>query len=207
MPKKQTKSGTAVKKKTTKAAPTAVAVEEPPTPVPDPPIVTPPSDPLKSTIEEVRMVFRRKPLLVRAEQVHKKQVAQLSSLGVSVNLKPGDWIVDEGGHRTVVLMDDFDGLYEMVQAPDEEAAVAGLADMELGSTVDKDGKRMVRVKVIGGRGAIAYWHRQQNTGEGAHWEVIADMNDNPGASHRVGRFIEPFEGKPGTKTWAFLAVH
>ena len=175
-------------------------VDTTPTPKPLEPI----TKPLKLAIEEVKVMFRRKPLLVHAEQVHAKQVGQISNLGVNVDMEPGDWIVNEGGHTTIVPLADFDGLYEIVRTPGGESAVAGLAESELGTEVDKDGKRMVRVKVVGGKGSIAYWHRQRISGADANWEVIADNIDNHMASHRVGRFIEPFEGKIGLNTWVFV---
>lgn len=64
-----------------------------------------------------------------------------------------------------------------------------------------DGTNYLRVKVLAGRGAYAFWHRQQPKGELAEYQVIADMTDNPQSSHRAGAFSEPFEGKPGHLGW------
>lgn len=160
----------------------------------------------KTAIEETHRLFRRKPLTVKAEQVHKKQTLQLPQLGVPVTLEPGDWIVEEGGLRTVVKLADFDKLYEATDGTSADDVAAGMPELDLGSTIEKDGRRLVRVEVVSGQGAIAYWHRGQPTGALANWQVVADNIDAIQASHRAGRFVEPYESKPGGRTWVVLAA-
>ena len=161
-------------------------------------------DPNKVHIEEVTQVFRRKPLIVNATQIHKKKKIQLPALGIAVTAEAGDWEVVEAGHKRLVRMKEFDDLYEIDIVGGDQALEAGLPDMDLGTVLDKDQRRMVRVEVKAGRGAIAYWDNHKPEGAPANWLVVADNVDNHMASHRAGRFIEPYEGKPGTRTWVIL---
>ena len=154
------------------------------------------------SIEVIERLFRRKPLLVEAEQVHSREEVDL--YGQTVILEPGDWVIKEGGRRIIAREAEFNGLYELAEIEGDESLESGLPDMELGTSIEKAGKRMVRVEVRTGRGAVAYWHNNKNNGADASFIVIADNVDNIHAAHRVGKFIEPFEGKPNTRTWVII---
>lgn len=135
---------------------------------------------------EVRKLFRRKPLLVEA-----------------VPQSGGSWLVLEAGREITVPKDDFSMLYELVETG-VSAVDAGLPDLEPGTVIEKDGRKLIRVTVISGRGAAGYWHMHKPTGHDCGFQVVADSIDDLQASHRAGRFVEPFEGKPGTRTWVVV---
>jgi hypothetical protein len=138
------------------------------------------------TVQQTQHLFRRKPLLVEASP------------------KGDHWEVGEAGRIIMVSNEDFTLLYEAVDVAPQAAVDAGLPDMEPGSRIDRAGRRLVRVHVVAGRGPIAYWRDGKSSGQDAGFGVVADMIDNPGASHRAGAFLEPFEGKPGTRVWVIL---
>ena len=139
---------------------------------------------------EMRRVYRRKALLVEAN--------------VQAD---GNWAVVEAGRKVVISKEDFAKLYEVLDVGAGSGMLdVGLPDLEPGERVERDGKRYVRVVVHAGRGGMAYWANMQPSGSECGYAVVADMNDNMQASHRVGRFVEPWEGKPGGRTWVELGV-
>jgi hypothetical protein len=152
-------------------------------------------------VEEVRTIFRRKPLAVQAEQVKAK--GPVETFYGKLHADAGDWIVTEANRAILVKGADFDLLYEAHTA--SGAVVdAGLPDLEPGTEIVHDGKRLVRVKVAGGQGGFAYWSEGKPRGADCAFKVVADMGDNPQASHRAGRFLEPFTGNPGVRTWVIV---
>ncbi len=142
-----------------------------------------PSD-VKPAASEMKRVYRRRPLLVEARPN-----------------SDGSWAVVEAGRTIVVPRDEFSKLYEVLDVDSDGHVDVGLPDLEPGQTLEKDGKKYVRVVVNAGRGATAYWHGMAPSGEMCQWRVTADVIDNEQASHRVGRFVEPWEGKSGMRTW------
>lgn len=146
-------------------------------------VLSAPVDPDKPAIVVRRALYRRKPLLVEAAATSE------------------GWIVKEAGREVAVSKDEFELLYEVALDPAETLIDAGLPDLELGTEISKDGRRLVRVKVLAGRGGVAYWAGCKNNGGDAGYVVTADLIDNEQAAHRAGRFVEPWEGKPGGKTW------
>lgn len=133
-------------------------------------------------------LFRRKALLVEA-----------------IPQQNGTWKVLEAGREVIVERDNFSLLYEAVEVEAGSFLVdAGLPDMEPGQTVEREGRKMVRVTVIAGSGHTAYWHQAQPHGQSCGFKVVADMVTDPLASHFAGKFVDPFEGKPGTRTWVFV---
>lgn len=157
--------------------------------------------PVVEAVTEIRLVFRRKPLAVEAVTVKQKGVVE--TFYGKMAAEAGDYLVTEAGRLMLVRKADFPLLYEAHQ---ESGSVvdAGLPDMDPGSRLDHEGKRLVRVVVSGGRGAFAFWAEGKPRGADCAFRVIADINDNPQASHRAGRFLEPHEGKPGVRTWVVV---
>lgn len=166
---------------------TSPVVAEPPiSPAPAPALIKDGSG--QSQIQVSHQIFRRKPLLVEATP-----------------LDSGAWSVKESGRTIEIDADLFTQLYESVSIIDKEGLIdAGLPDYPLGMRIDKDNARLVRVEVVNGRGGIAYWHMSKPSGLDCGFRVVADLVDNIQASHKAGRFVEPFEGKPGTRTWVKL---
>lgn len=136
---------------------------------------------------EVSRLYRRKPLLVSASPQ-----------------PDSSWLVLEGGREIRVSAVEFEGLYEMVEIDPMTAVDAGMPDMEPGTRIDRDGRRLVRVTVIGGRGPVAYWHNGKPRGEFCGFRAIADNMDNIQAPHRIGRFLEGFEGKAMDRAWVVM---
>lgn len=136
---------------------------------------------------EVQKLFRRKPLLVEAHPE-----------------TDGSWSVIEADRHLHIAQEDFHRLYELVEVDVNSAVDAGLPDLDPGTTLEREGLRLVRVTVVAGRGTTAYWHQAKPHGQDCGFRVIADMVDNLQASHRVGRFVEPWEGKAGGRTWVVL---
>ena len=150
-------------------------------------------------------VFKRKPLLVKAKQIHEKVVIG----GVYFN--PGDWVVIEAGIEVGIKKDDFANLYDVMDVDKHSGAAidAGLPDVELGTIVeqqleDEKRRRLIRVEVLAGKGQIAYWANGAPNGKIVGYKVVADITENAGASHRVGLFIEAYDGKPGGRSWVVL---
>lgn len=143
----------------------------------------------ESVVQVSHQIYRRKPLLVEATPL----------------VDGSGWSVKEAGQFSVISAELFPQLYESVSIIDGEGLIgAGLPDYELGTRIDKDGRQLIRVEVVNGRGAFAYWHNNKPSGLDCGFKVVADLVDNIQASHKAGRFIEPFEGKPGTRTWVKL---
>ena len=143
------------------------------------------TEPEKTPVVESRKLFRRKPLLVEATP---------NSSG---------WQVLEAGREIQVSAEDFLLLYESVDISSDNVD-AGLPDMEPGATLEKEGRRLIRVVVIGGRGNAAYWHMNKPVGQECGFKVVADMITDPTMSHFAGKFVETFEGRPGTRTWVVV---
>lgn len=137
----------------------------------------------KEQTKEVRKLFRRKPLLVEASSV---------AMGI--------WEVLEAGKKYKYNSDEFKELYEAVEMDDNKTIDAGLPDLAPGTKIEKDGKRLVRVSVIAGKGNIAYWFNSKPKGEDCEFKVIADTgwSDLP---HYAGKFVDAYDGKPGGRSW------
>lgn len=142
----------------------------------------------KQVVEVRSQLYRRKPLLCEAAQQG-----------------DGGWIVKEAGREVRVGKEEFEMLYELALDPNETVVDAGMPDLETGTVIEKDGRRMQRVMVMSGKGTVAYWYECKNSGQSAGFRVTADMIDNSQAAHRVGKLVEPYEGKPGGKTWVVLS--
>jgi hypothetical protein len=112
--------------------------------------------------------------------------------------------LDKAGF-TVILKSELTAIQEESDTARKEVARYQLTPLAgnhaLGDTVEQDGVKLRRVKVISGRGNFAYWYKNLPKGEEAGWYVVVDMLDNPMASHRAGRLYEAHEGKPGMDTW------
>lgn len=92
----------------------------------------------------------------------------------------------ESGYAMTKLVDDPEALPVMAQA---------------GAVHVQGTQRLRRVRVRAGRGVYAYWFNNQPNGLDAGFDVVADIVDNPQASHRAGKLIEAHEGKPNSMTW------
>ncbi len=150
-------------------------------------------------------VFKRKPLIVKARQIHEKVVVG------GVYFHAGDWVVIEAGIEVGIKKDDFANLYDVMDVDKHSGAAidAGLPDVELGTIVeqqleDEKRRRLIRVEVLAGKGQIAYWANGAPNGKIVGYKVVADITENAGASHRVGLFIEAYDGKPGGRSWVVL---
>lgn len=137
----------------------------------------------KSAVES-RRLFRRRPLLVEA-----------------IPQPDGSWAVSEAGIISEISGNTFPLLYEAVSVEAGKAVDVGLPDMAPGSEIEHDGRRLVRVEVIAGRGAAAYWYRAVPCGQDCGFRVVADMTVDPSASHYAGRFLEAWEGGVVKRTW------
>ena len=92
----------------------------------------------------------------------------------------------ESGYAMQKMVEDPEALPVMAQA---------------GAVHVQGNQRLRRVRVRAGRGVYAYWFNNQPNGLDAGFDVVADIVDNPQASHRAGKLIEAHEGKPNSMTW------
>lgn len=152
----------------------------------------------KAQVESGHRVYRRKPLLVSAKKIHTSGL--IKELGIMASA--GDWLVEEAGILTKVDAAAFPELYE--ESREDNPIGVGKVEYPVGTRIDQDGKRLVRVKVVSGQGHIAYWAQQAPMGSVVNHQVIADVVDNITAAHRAGRFLTQFEGKPGEEAWVVL---
>jgi len=119
------------------------------------------------------------------------------------------WPIERHNTRDLValLPDILDRAHLMIVPVTSTGSGEGEPDLKPGQYWERpDGSRYLRVRVLAGRGAFAFWHRQQPNGHDVEYQVIADMNDNLQAAHRAGRFSEPFEGKAGAFAWLVMPV-
>ena len=132
-----------------------------------------------AAVVESKRLFRRRPLLVEAEA-----------------RSDGSWSVLEAGRVVEVGREEFALLYELVESEGGDAATvdAGLPDMEPGALIEKDGRRLLRVEVVAGKGGAAYWVGNKPCGQDAAFKAIADGISDENASHYAGRFVVPWEG-------------
>lgn len=135
----------------------------------------------------IKRLFKRRPLMVEAHPT-----------------STGFWNVLEAGREIAIPNDEFELLYELIEVDDSKIVDAGLPDMPPGTRIEKDGRRLIRVQVVAGRGATAYWNEGKPHGADCGFKVVADLVDNHIASHRAGKFLDAFEGKPGERVWIVL---
>jgi hypothetical protein len=162
--------------------------------------VIPPADSvdsMQSQIEERKRLYRRKPLLVEA----------YPNPNIDLNSGEESWIVLEAGREVSVPKDEFLLLYELVDISPDQTVDAGLPDLNPGTVIEKDNRRLIRVEVVSGKGAGAYWYMNKPDGTMCQFKVVADNVIDPLASHFAGRFIEPWEGGGSVtvkRTWVIL---
>lgn len=158
---------------------------------------------IASAVESLRRMYRPKPLIVSCRQM--TDAGKINTSFGEQEHMPSDWFVEHAGLKFIITAKEFDGMYEVMDVGENESIGAGLPDLEPGSRLERDGKRLLRVVVHAGKGSVAYWKDMASDGGSCGYQVTADMVDNVQASHRVGRFVEVFEGKPGGRTWVELS--